>query len=418
VGLSALRLLFAPLGHFIAHRSRCLCVAAELHRRGHTIGFLTPPEGEAEITALGFQAFPVYSMPAHDVLAYGAPFEYQRRWLGPRFAALPAHCFDVERLASDDRAVYAAFQPDLVVCDARATTPLTAALAGIPAITINNLSMPIDNQPACDAAAEAQGTVCTTVERAFRAEFERVLGPAVRSNPRALRALRATPWIVPGLPALENPDKLALLGHPVHCHVGPLHWQGDDAKAATAPPREDGRPQVLVTLGSSFPLPRVLDAIARASEGQPWRLVLNMAGPCAPQAAGGREVLPAIGLRGYLATSDAVIHHGGHGTAMQVLRAGLPSVIIPFNGDQIDIARRMAGLGGGIRLDGYPEDLTPEVLREAVRAVLVQTVYRDNARRLQGELAAWPDGAVLAADFIEERAALQAGARHLSRASA
>lgn len=405
MGLRPRRILLAPLGHFMAHRSRCLCVAQALHRRGHTIGFFTPPEGDPEVTALGFRAFAAHSMPARDVLAYGAPLDYQRRWLGPRFEALPNYRFDVERLAHDDRAAYDGFSPDLVVWDARPTTPLTAALAGIPAIAINNLSMPIDNQPACEAAAAAQGRAYVSVEMAFRAELESVLGGAVRASPSALRALRAMAWIVPGLPALENPDKLALLGHPVHRYVGPLHWRGGDEQAAPLSPRADDRPQVLVTLGSSFPLPQVLDTIALAGEGQDWRLVINMAGPCAPDAAGDFAVLPSIRLQEHLAASDAVIHHGGHGTAMEVLRAGLPSVIVPFNGDQIDIARRVDALGCGLRLHGYPGDLTPETVREAVRTVLFRSDHRDQARRFQRELTAWPDGAELAADFIEERLA-------------
>lgn len=403
MGVTPRRILFAPLGHFMAHRSRCLCVANALQRRGHAIGFLTPPEGDPEVTALGFHPFGAHSMPAADVLANGAPLDYQRRWLGQRFESLPAHRFDVERLAHDDRAAYDAFGPDLVIWDGRPTPPLTAALAGIPAIAINNLSMPIDNQPACEAAAAAQGRACLSVELAFRAELERVLGEAVRASPRALRALRAMAWIVPGLPALENPDKLALLGHPAHRYVGPLHWRGGDAQAVPPSPPADDRPQVLVTLGSSFPLPQVLDTIARASQGQNWRLVMNMAGPCAPESNGALSVLPAIRLREHLATSEAVIHHGGHGTAMEVLRAGLPSVIIPFNGDQIDIARRVDALGCGLRLDGYPGDLTPEAVREAVRSVLSRRDHRDQARRFQRELAAWPDGAELAADFVEER---------------
>jgi UDP:flavonoid glycosyltransferase YjiC (YdhE family) len=132
---------------------------------------------------------------------------------------------------------------------------------------------------------------------------------------------------------------------------------------------------------------------------------MNMAGPCAPESNGALSVLPAIRLREHLANSEAVIHHGGHGTAMEVLRAGLPSVIIPFNGDQIDIARRVDALGCGLRLDGYPGDLTPEAVREAVRSVLSRRDPRDQARRFQRELAAWPDGAELAADFVEERLA-------------
>lgn len=406
MGLTPKRILFAPLGYFLAHRNRCLCVARELHSRGHAVGFLTPPEGDAEVTALGFHALAAHSVAVHDALAYGAPLAYQRRLLGPRFPSLADHCFGVRRMVMDDHAAYEAFRPHVVVWDGRPTAPLTAALARIPAIGINNLSMPIDHRAACGAVAAGSRRACLSVEQAFRAELEREVGEAVRARPDALRALRSVGWIVPGLPALENPGKLALLGYPEHRYVGPLYWSGRDAAAPEPSSCADTRTRILVTLGSTFPVPEVLDAIVRASQNEAWRLMLNMAGPCAPATVGPMEVRPAIHLRDHLAASDAVIHHGGHGTTMEVLRAGLPSVIIPFNGDQMDIARRVAALGCGIQLEGYPGDLTPEVLGQAVRSAVLQGGYREQARRFQRELAAWPDGAALAADFIEQRMGL------------
>jgi UDP:flavonoid glycosyltransferase YjiC (YdhE family) len=52
-----------------------------------------------------------------------------------------------------------------------------------------------------------------------------------------------------------------------------------------------------------------------------------------------------------------VVHHGGAGTSHAVARAGVPSVVVPFAGDQFFWARRMAGRGiattcPAARLDG------------------------------------------------------------------
>ena len=62
--------------------------------------------------------------------------------------------------------------------------------------------------------------------------------------------------------------------------------------------------------------------------------MMNMAGPCAPEAHGAVSVLPAIRLREHPATSDAVNHHGGHGPVTDVRRAGLPTVLLQLNRDQ------------------------------------------------------------------------------------
>jgi len=47
---------------------------------------------------------------------------------------------------------------------------------------------------------------------------------------------------------------------------------------------------------------------------------------------------------------DAAVHHGGAGTTGASLRAGLPTVIKPFFGDQFFSASRVEDLGVGIRL--------------------------------------------------------------------
>ncbi|MFN8418241.1 MAG: hypothetical protein U0528_03190 [Anaerolineae bacterium] len=43
----------------------------------------------------------------------------------------------------------------------------------------------------------------------------------------------------------------------------------------------------------------------------------------------------------------AVVHHGGAGTTAAGLRAGVPSIIVPFFGDQPFWGQRTAALGVG-----------------------------------------------------------------------
>ena len=50
-------------------------------------------------------------------------------------------------------------------------------------------------------------------------------------------------------------------------------------------------------------------------------------------------------LHEILPRSIAVVHAGGIGTCGEALRAGIPSVIIPFSFDQPDNAQRMKRLG-------------------------------------------------------------------------
>jgi UDP:flavonoid glycosyltransferase YjiC (YdhE family) len=115
-------------------------------------------------------------------------------------------------------------------------------------------------------------------------------------------------------------------------------------------------------------------------------------------------VLPLICLRAYLKISHVVLHHGGHGTVMEVLKAGLPSVVIPFNGDQIDISLRLEQFGCALRIGKYPGDISAGEVAQALHKVLDDPSYRDNAQKFSQELARWPDGAAMAADLIENHA--------------
>lgn len=85
---------------------------------------------------------------------------------------------------------------------------------------------------------------------------------------------------------------------------------------------------------------------------------------------------------------DLVVTHGGFGTVMGCLAAGVPLVVIPVQGDQPRNARRCADLGVG-RVVG-PEERAPAVIRAAVRAVLAEPSYRTNAARPRDEIAALP----------------------------
>ncbi len=399
------RILFAPLGYFLSHLSRCLAVADELKARGHDVGFVCVPKDAAWLASQGYQAFPAYSMPTGDIMAYGAPFEYQQKYLGSKFPSIASRSFGIAKMVEDDLAIYASFKPDLLVWSGRSTAPINASLQGIAAVGINNLSMPIDNQPACDASTDAQGRM--TLELQFKKELTNFFAQAIQESDQYLRYVRAILWIVPGLPVLENKAKLAMLGRPVHHYVGQLHWRGWDAMPHPEADRYAHKTVILVTLGSTFPFADIARHVLSAFADERFHVIVNTGDQFMidPQdAPGHHEVLPLICLRAYLQISHVVLHHGGHGTAMEVLKAGLPSVVIPFNGDQIDISLRLEQFGCALRIGKYPGDISAGEVAQALHKVLDDPSYQENAQKFSQELARWPDGATMAADLIENHA--------------
>lgn len=94
----------------------------------------------------------------------------------------------------------------------------------------------------------------------------------------------------------------------------------------------------------------------------------------------------------------AAVHHGGAGTTGAALRAGLPSAICPFFGDQPFWGRRIAQLGvGPAPLDR--KALTVESLAAALEA-MDDTGMKTRAARL-GEAIRAEDGIAAACTFIE-----------------
>lgn len=142
----------------------------------------------------------------------------------------------------------------------------------------------------------------------------------------------------------------------------------------------DGPPPVYVGFGSMKTSdPEATDHLVRA----------------ALRRAGLRGVLagdPATSEDGLLVVSDtphdwlfprmaAVVHHGGAGTTASALRAGVPSLVCPFFGDQAYWAARVRQLGAG------PQPLpvrqfTIPALAQRLRELTQDPTYAEASRRL------------------------------------
>ncbi len=95
---------------------------------------------------------------------------------------------------------------------------------------------------------------------------------------------------------------------------------------------------------------------------------------------------------------DAVICHGGTGTMLAALTAGLPLVLAPQGADQFDNARACQQAGAARVL--MPEQVTPTAVRDAVRAVLAAgSPEHAAAQALAREIAVMPSAAEVAKDL-------------------
>ncbi|MBA3240905.1 MAG: glycosyltransferase family 1 protein [Acidobacteria bacterium] len=100
-----------------------------------------------------------------------------------------------------------------------------------------------------------------------------------------------------------------------------------------------------------------------------------------------------------LPRARAVVHQGGVGTTGQGMRAGVPSLIVPFSHDQFDNAARVARLGAGRSLP-RPKYNRESAARE-LRVMLKDKSYAEKAAGV-GRQVRSEDGAASACDAIEE----------------
>jgi UDP:flavonoid glycosyltransferase YjiC (YdhE family) len=99
----------------------------------------------------------------------------------------------------------------------------------------------------------------------------------------------------------------------------------------------------------------------------------------------------------------AVVHHGGAGTTGASLRAGVPSIITPFGGDQVAWADHITKLGVGLQA-AAAQRLTAEKLAHAIHTAINDSAMRTRAAAL-GEKIRAEDGIARAVEVLERHAA-------------
>jgi MGT family glycosyltransferase len=155
---------------------------------------------------------------------------------------------------------------------------------------------------------------------------------------------------------------------------------------------EPGQPLVLVGLSST--VMRQEDLLQRAADalGQVRVRGLVTTGPavdpaviCAPDNV---TVTRWVRHADVLPHCSAVITHGGHGTVMKALIAGVPLILVPLGRDQPDNAARVVHAGAGVRLR---KNTSAGALRAAISRVIGDPRYRAAAGAMAARLAAERD---------------------------
>jgi MGT family glycosyltransferase len=227
-----------------------------------------------------------------------------------------------------------------------------------------------------------------------------------RSAMPALNRVRAEVGLAPvrDLPGLmARADRILVCSSPSYdfgsgsvpanvCYVGP---QLDDDPGEGSGGQWAGKPgQPLVLVGLSSTVMRQEGLLQRATDalGQlPVRGLVTTGpavDPAVMSAPDNVTVTRWVRHADVLPHCSAVITHGGHGTVLKALTAGVPQVLVPLGRDQPDNAARVVRTGAGIRLR---KNTSTAALRAAVTRVIEDPRYHAAARRMAARLAAERD---------------------------
>ena len=110
---------------------------------------------------------------------------------------------------------------------------------------------------------------------------------------------------------------------------------------------------------------------------------------------GNIRILSDVPLSTFLDQCDLLVHHGGDGTGLTGLCAGVPQVVIPQSAVQALYGRLVERRGAGRNLPEAAEQRAPAAIAAAMEEVLADARYRARARQLQAEIAAMPPPAAV-----------------------
>lgn len=376
-----MRVLFASTGG-IGHFNPLVPFANACLRRGYEVMVAGPPSLAAAVRHAGFPFAPFDAPPDDELAAVWSQLpaltgdEANRVVVAEIFGRL-----DSTASLPGIRKSCEQWEPDVVVREtAEFGSSLAAELHDVPQARVGVSLARFEHL----ALSVAPGSLD---------DLRRSVG--LPPDPKA-DTIRRSPYLTAFPASLEDPAWPTLPGTWRFADPGwrapgpplPDWWAGSDA------------PLVYLTFGSvagsmdmAVPVYRMA---MEAVSGLPVRALLTtghgvdpaVLGPPPPNMHVERWVWQAQ----VLAHADAVVCHGGSGSTLGALAAGLPLVVVPLFADQPDNARRVQELGAGVTVT--PPDAA--AIHSAIRRVLDDASVRAAARGLAEEMGGQlpPDAAV------------------------
>ncbi|MDZ8139571.1 MAG: glycosyltransferase [Nostoc sp. DedQUE04] len=192
---------------------------------------------------------------------------------------------------------------------------------------------------------------------------------------------------------------------PQHFHfTGPLYDDAGRQKVNFPYDKLNGKPLIYASLGTvQNQLQYIFHDIAKACEGLDAQLIISSGGALEPKTLSNLPGEPLVVKYApqleLLKKASLTITHAGMNTTLESLSNGVPIVAIPIANDQPGVAARIAWTGTG---EFVPvASVSVSKLRTAIKQVLAQDSFKQNALRLQTAIHR-SGGISRAADIVEQ----------------
>ena len=268
------------------------------------------------------------------------------------------------------------WRPDLVVYEQTATVgPMVAARLGVPAVQ-QNIAI-LSTGDTHRATAVLLGDLCETYK--------------IPPLPAPLMIIEVIPPSMLSVPA----EGWFMGGRP---------YNGGGVLGSELPRRPE-KPQVAVTLGAGFSagfygvgaLEPVIKAAAEVDANFLIALGEAAADRLGPLPANVRSLDRWFPYGELFCTCAAVVHHGGGGTIMTAIDAGIPQMVVPSDGDPGGPIMADAVQNRGLGISTTPGEITPEQLER----LLTDDAFKRATAEVQAEVAGLPSPATIAARLVD-----------------
>lgn len=308
-----------------------------------------------------------------------------------------------EKYARDVLAEVERFRPDALAIDCLLLGALIGAeKSGRPTASIMHMvcQLPLRGVPPFGLGLRrARGPLGHLRDRVLWALLQRTMDGIGLERVNAARAALGLGPVAHAFDMMQRADAVLVLTSrafdpgpdPLPAHVRYVGPQIDDPAWAApfrSPFDDEAGPLVLVGFGSTFQnqgalVQRTIDAMGTL----PVRGLVTLGRVFEPAEFQERPNVRVLGSAPHgaiLPQTSAVVAHGGHGTVIKALSAGVPVLCVPLGRDQKENATRVVEAGAGLAL---APSASPRALAAAIRRLLDEPSFREAARAQAAKIA-------------------------------